>query len=429
MEILIGVAVAPFALVYLVASFKEPLRVALPVYVLLLPFGSGLRVGPSPFGSLSSLAGLVLTAALLAQLMTSATSRARLPVAVPVWLMFFGVAAASTFWSIDGGETLRAVIVLGSLVALYALLAVSGIARQDLLRTETAIIVGSLVAVSYAILQAALLGGLPSSAEGAPRFGNGLLGPNNQAAALLLPFAICLSRSVARPGSWARAAHAAAAVVLLVGVLLTGSRGGLVAVVVTLVVTVLLTPGGRRSLLVGSAFGLAALAVVLVLNPGGVGSRQVNQQESSSGRTEIWRVGLHACETVCLTGSGWGTFPTVYAEERASVPDVRVLRRGTAFEPHNLWLLAVVEVGFLGLLLMTAGLLLPIRDGLRLPTALRGPPVAALAGLIVAGVFLSNLEFKFFWIVLAYVALAGNSVATDQDDDEADTLVPVHLPR
>lgn len=410
-EVLVALAAGPFVLAYLVASCKEPLRIALPVYAFLLPFGSSLSVGSSSFGSLSSAAGLVLTAGLLAQLMTSRSRPSRLPAAVPVWLMFFGVAAASTLWSIAPRVTIESVAVLGSLVALYALLAVSGIDRRALVRTENAIILGSLVTVGYAMLQLTVLGGLPSSSEGAPRFGNSLLGPNNQAAALLLPLAITTSRTVTRRGVPDRLLHGLAAGLLLVGILATGSRGGLLAAVVTMGLVVLLAPRGRRMLLITCAVGTVLVAALLLLNPAGIGARQVNQAESSSGRTEIWRVGMHACETICLTGSGWGTFAEVYAQERASVPDVRVLRRGTAFEPHNLWLLAAVEGGFVGLLLMTAGLALPVVDGMRLPKALRGPPVAALVGTIVAGVFLSNLEFKFFWMVLAYVALTANSTA------------------
>jgi hypothetical protein len=37
---------------------------------------------------------------------------------------------------------------------------------------------------------------------------------------------------------------------------------------------------------------------------------------------------------------------------------------------------------------------------------MRGPPVAALLGTLVSSIFLSNLEFKFFWAVLAYVTIS-----------------------
>ncbi|MCA1670863.1 MAG: O-antigen ligase family protein, partial [Actinobacteria bacterium] len=153
------------------------------------------------------------------------------------------------------------------------------------------------------------------------------------------------------------------------------------------------------------------LAAVLVFNPAGLGERQVTS-EGSSGRAEIWAVGLSACPTYCLTGSGWGTFPVVYKMEQASVPEARVLRRGVANQPHNIAMLAGIEAGVLGLLLVVVGLGLTLADALRLPAALRAPPVAALFGTFVSSFFLSNLEFKFFWMVLAYVALCQNYAAS-----------------
>ena len=412
MELLVAVVLAPFVVALLVAGLRQPLRVALPAYAFFLPYGSGLPAGlPSAFGSASSLVGVVLAVGLLVQLTTTRRGTPRLTAAVPVWLMFLGIAGASAFWSIAPQVTVRSFAVLAGLTILYALLAVSRIDRAALLRTENALILGAVVAVLYGLAQLLLLGGLPTDDQGSPRFGNGLLGPNNQAAALLLPLAIALARTAARPRVLDRLAHAVLAGLMLVGIIMTGSRGGLLAAAVTAALVVMLTPRGRGALMGFGAVAAAMLALVLLVNPAGVGERQTNQTDSS-GRAEIWRVGIHACQSVCLTGSGWGTFPRLYAQERASVPDVRVLRRGTAFEPHNIWLLAAVEAGFVGLVLLSAGLFLTLVDALRLPVGVRGPPIAALAGTLAAGFFLSNLEFKFFWMMLAYVALVANCTDT-----------------
>src|SRR5680860_273826 len=89
LQLLIAGALAPLVVVFLVASFRQPLKVALPVYAALLPFGSGLTTGlPSAFGSVSSLAGVVLTLALTGQLMTSRRGSSTLTSSLPVWLMF-----------------------------------------------------------------------------------------------------------------------------------------------------------------------------------------------------------------------------------------------------------------------------------------------------------------------------------------------------
>jgi O-antigen ligase len=106
------------------------------------------------------------------------------------------------------------------------------------------------------------------------------------------------------------------------------------------------------------------------------------------------------------------------------VPDARVQERGSTFEPHNIYLLVVIELGVLGLLLTLAGLGTALTGALRLPEAMRGPPVAALLGTMVSSFFLSNLEFKFFWAVLAYAAISV-TVAAGERAAGAATLPPV----
>jgi O-antigen ligase len=266
------------------------------------------------------------------------------------------------------------------------------------------LVLGGVLVVVYGLAQLTFLGGLPAPDGRAARFGNDLLGANNQAASLLLPLAIAVGRALSEAGR-ARAANSVAALMLLFGIMMTGSRGGLLAMVAVLGAVVLLH-AGRRAMKVALVVAAAlVLVVVLVAKPGGVGERQL-KETSSSGRSDIWAVGLYACRLYCLTGAGGGAFPTVYHQELESVTDARVQERGSTFEPHNIFLLAVIEVGVLGLLLVVLGLSTAMVGALRLPPAMRGPPVAALLGTVVSSFFLSNLEFKFFWAVLAYVAIS-----------------------
>lgn len=411
MTTLIALALVPVVLAFVVASFRDPIRVALPAYAILVPFGSGLSIGlPGPFGSLSSLLGALLALALLAQHLTVGRGTARISHTVPVWLGFLGLAGASVFWSVAPRTTAYSFAVLASLVLLYVLLALAPIDRKALKRLEDAVLIGGLAVACYGITQLLFLGGLPSSPGGSARFGSDLLDQNNQAAALLLPLAIAVARTAVRSGR-SRLAHMVAVAVLLTGIVLTGSRGGLIATIATFVTVVLFSSRGRGVLIGFGAMVAALLAVVLVFNPAGVGERQMNQS-SSSGRIDVWKVGLSACPTYCLTGSGWGTFPMVYKMEQASVPEARVLRQGAAKQPHNIAMLAGIEAGVLGLLLLVVGLGLTMAGALRLPAALRAAPVAALLATFVSSFFLSNLEHKFFWMVLAYVVLCQNYAAS-----------------
>jgi O-antigen ligase len=273
--------------------------------------------------------------------------------------------------------------------------------------------VGGVIVVCYGLAQL-MFTGLPAINGKGARFGNDLLGPNNQAAALLLPIAIATARSLV--GSVrSRLVHALATVQLLFGIMMTGSRGGLLATVVVLA-TVLLVSAGRRATkvqLVGAAVVL--LVFVLAVNPGGVGRRQVEKTDSA-GRSDIWNVALHACQYYCATGAGWGGFPTVYKEQQPSVPEANVLTRGKTLQPHNIFILSAIEAGVLGMVLVIAGLGLALLTALRLPRAMRAPPLAGLVGTFVSSFFLSNLEYKFFWIVLAYVTVSGQVAALGRGD-------------
>jgi hypothetical protein len=76
-----------------------------------------------------------------------------------------------------------------------------------------------------------------------------------------------------------------------------------------------------------------------------------------------------------------------------------------------------IELGSLGIVLLAAGLFLSLAEAWRLPTSLRGPPLSAMAATVVAATFLSNLEFKFFWMALMIIALSRNVSAADDDVD------------
>jgi O-antigen ligase len=412
---LLALALVPLVAAYVVACFKDPLRFALPPYAVLIPFSNLFAVAPGPFGSVSSLLGLLLGVALVAQLITTRRGSTHVPLAVPVWLAFLAVCGLSIFWSIAPRVTAEDVAVLASNVVLFAVLVLTRFDQTAFRRFATALVLGGVLVVAYGLAHVLFLGGLPvaDTRGGSPRFGDDLLGANNQAAALLLPLAIATARVLTEAGR-SRLLHIVATLMLLAGIIMTGSRGGLIATVVVLATVLWLSPA-RRALRVGLAVAAAVLlALVLIVQPGGFGQRQVDRAENSSGRTDIWAVGLHACKLYCLEGTGWGGFPVMYEQELIVVSDARIQERGATFEPHNIFLLAVIEVGVLGLVLVLVGIGVALVSAMRLPRSMRAPPVAAVLGTVVSSFFLSNLGFKFFWAVLTYVAVAETVAAASR---------------
>lgn len=414
---------APLLLGLAVVCLRHPMHVALPIFAALVPFGKGLSIGSSPFGSASSLAGLLLGAGLVLHLALGARRGApKLSHGAAVWLLFLGAAGATILWSVDPSVTTVGFAVLASLVLLFVVTSMSGVDRTALRRTENGLMVGGVAAVSYGVYQLVVLGGFPGDRPGAGivpegRFGNDLVGPNILAVSLLLPMLVAVRRAASDDrGRRARAGHGLVAAFLLLGILMTASRTGTLAVGLAMLALVVASPRpARRRLLLG--LGVAALAVGLVwtLHPAGIASRTFESATSPSGRADIWRVGLAACSDFCWRGSGWGTFPQIYAQTQAAVPEARVLAgdQGT-YQAHNLWLLSLVELGLLGVVLLTAGLVVSFVEAWRAPADLRGTSLAAMVGLAVAVQFLSSMEFKIFWMVLIYVALCRNLAGTER---------------
>ena len=431
-KVILAVALAPLVVAYLVACFRNPLRYALPPYLVLIPFGSSFSVAPGAFGGVSSLLGLLLGAALLIQLVTTRRGSATIPLAVPVWLAFLALAGFSLFWSIAPVNGFLDWRILASQVLLTVALVLTRFDERTLRLFATSVMAGGIAVVGYGFAQIVLLGGLPGRrtgpGDGPPRFGDDLLGANNEAAALLLPLAIASYRTLSESGR-SRWFHGGATLLLFVGILMTGSRGGLLSALVVFAVVLWLS-GARRFFKIGAAVTMALLlAVVVVFQPAGLGRRQVDNAASSSGRTDIWTVGARACPLYCFIGAGWGAFPTVYEQRLASTPEARVQPRGAMFEPHNIFLLAAIEMGLPGLLLLIVGLAVSLGSAMNLPARLRGPPMAALLATMVSSFFLSNMKFKFFWAVLAYVAIsetvaAGRRARPEPNLHPAGDLVP-----
>lgn len=404
-----------------IAGFRRPLHVLLPLYAAFVPYGSAIAVpGLNPrYTSVSSLLGYALIAALASKLVTRGWELPRIPLELPVWLLFLGVTGATVFWSLEPRDTTTDFVSFVGVVVMYLLIRLSPVDRSCVRRTEAGILVGGIAGATYALLQL-VTGTLPRSEVDGIRFGENLTDPNHLAAALALPLILAAARLATSRGT-TRALFMVAVLMLLLAIVLTASRGGVLAAMLALLVLAL--TGQRRVV----ALATGALAVTLIilglsLTPSAV-SERLGSTDSNL-RTDIWLVGLHACSDHCLTGSGWGTFSLAYAEKLPQVPNAEASGRGQMFlEPHNIWVLAVIELGVLGVVLMTAGLVLAARTALRLPASRRGPPMAALAALSVAAMLLTSLEFKYFWLVLIYVGLVAG--AEDRADDAESSVQPV----
>ncbi len=226
--------------------------------------------------------------------------------------------------------------------------------------------------------------------------------PNLLAAFLLLlgPFAALAAATARRRG--ARTVATGMVVLAYVGLLVTFSRAAVIAVVVSVVVTGLALlarmPHWRHRFrptgAAGFAFAATAAALLLAGVSGALGR--------VSGRTEAFMLATRAAEAHLFTGVG---------PRRAGDVMNAIGHAGPPYaHPHNLWLTWLLEtgvVGFVAIVLITAGGLVA---GAR--TAVAGFPLgvagfAALAGYCVMSLvdYPANAErvAMTFWFALALV--------------------------
>lgn len=394
------------AVLAIVIGLRRPIML-LVAYAAVIPYGSGISVPvglPPAFGSMSTLLGLAASVGIVAHLSIARRRALRLLPALPVWAMFLGFAILTFSWSVAPDMTRSELLVLGSLVVLYAVTALLEVTPRDLRAVEHGIVLGGAVGAVWGIVLFAR-DGLGSAVEGIPRLelpaGGGEMGdPNIAAAILLLPLVVAVGRGIRARSGPLRVAYLSAAALTATALLLTGSRGGLVAAIVALVV--LAVSDERRGALVGvAAAAVITAAIVFTMTPDVLQDRL--QEVHSTGRTDIWRNGLAACPEHCLTGSGWGSFPEIHEERLLRDHDAR--GRLLRFEPHSIWVGTLVEGGVVALALLVTGLAVTAASLLRLRPQRRGPPLAGLVGLVITNSFLGNLAFKYFWLVLIYATM------------------------
>lgn len=391
------------------ATQPSRLRVAdwlFSAYILTVPFGSAADLpGPLPgaIGNLSSLLGAMCIAAFAILWVIEPTRREATPtVVIPLWLAFLGWAALTGFWSVNPEATSEGVFVLGSLIVLSAsALSISFPRRQRQLflgaLATSALVTGSIAVVQWAT------GSLGASRTAVDRFALSGGDPNITAASLLLPFAVAFVGLLDSGGSdtatraSARLFYGLASAAALIGIILTASRGGLAAVAA--IVGIVLLRHARPIFRAGVVLAGSAMFFVIDLpfqaRAGGL-----------TGRASIWNIGLITCSETCWVGSGLNTFPDQHQAVALARPELSANQ--FRFEAHNIWIGSLVELGFGATLLLSAIVVLPLGMTFAGRDRLSNVSFAGLAGVAIANLFVSNVEFKYFWLALVVASIASH---------------------
>ena len=197
--------------------------------------------------------------------------------------------------------------------------------------------------------------------------------------------------------------------------LVAGAVGA--AAVATVLVTLVRPPAASPTSGVGRRRTVAALAVLLVAV---AGAAVLASGHETQPRRTYYHVAWDEYLAHPVLGSGAGTFGRYWVT--SGVP----ASLGGALDAHSLYLETLAELGPVGLLLLAAFLLYPLRRAI---TSRRSPGVAAAAGAAVA--FLVHAGVDWDWelpaVVVAGLACLAAVLLGEQREDEVELARPARV--
>jgi len=349
-------------------------------------------------GSLTRLVGLVTMPLALLALVEGGRVRFRVPT-------FFLLASAvfvlwnvlSYFWSVDPSRTLGPAITSVQLLIFVWL--VSEFCRSA---GTLAMLMQAFVLGNYASLAVAMF--LLFQATGAARATG--RDPNEFATVLALGIPIAAWLVARGGGGVFRVLNIAYPVFVVLGIVLSASRGGLLVAVVALLAIPFMIAGMGvvRRLVLGvlltAAVALAFSAVPrlfpqLHANVDRLGNVGVELTEGTlTGRTLIWREGVRIFQSSPLVGVGLGAASPLYAETML----------GRERVAHNTFLQIATETGGVGVVLFLVMIVLAAVGTVNMHRSFRPFALILLAAMVVGMMPLSIGTKKFTWFALALVA-------------------------
>ena len=316
----------------------------------ILSFLDVLNSSSSGSASFIKVAGLLLFGSWYAQrLVGTASTRAavgRIPANLVVCVVALALwSALSVTWAESSGAAVTATLSFVLNMLLLPIVMVAVRRREHLYWVLAAFLAGAIISTAYGFISPAATG----SVDG--RLAGGIGDANEQAAVLVaaIPIALALGNAMQRPAL--RLLAWSGGVFCLIGVFTTLSRGGLIALGCVLVAAVAF--GGRWRPKAAALLAVTLLGTVtyyFALAP--LAARERVTSATTSGRSDIWRVGWRMVEAHPFIGSGSGNFQQAaihYVQGIGSITSANFIVN-VPHVAHNVYLEMLADLGIPGLL-------------------------------------------------------------------------------
>jgi O-antigen ligase len=366
--------------------------------------------------SLTKGAGAVLAGSWLAVIASQRGVRRDFSTYQP-WLMaalvaFLGWSVLSVLWAESPGSALKSTERYALDVLLVPIVFWAVRERRHVVWIVGVFVVGAVLSVLWGLTQGKVTGGAAAAQVGR------LSGANVEANVLATLLVVCAVFSsalvlVLRRAPVARALAVLAALGAMAAFFGTFSRGGMISLAVVILVGCVYA-GRARPAFVALVIGAALVGAVFLHNDTS-GAVQRLTSTNTSGRSDIWKVGLRMVRANPVLGVGSGNYTVAEPHYLLSSPGA--IQRGdlivtTPLPAHNIYLHVLAEMGIIGLGLFVSILWLSIRCAVKAVRVFRATGqrsleilgralVVSLAGILAADFFVSDQYSKQLWLLLA----------------------------
>lgn len=406
---LIAVFLAPVALY---AALEYPLIFPLTVYVLLIPFDSLLGTGS---GTLTRLLGMVSGGFLLIAVLRRGSVAFTGPIAVlgalTIWMF------ASSLWAVDQSTAFAILPTYVGLFLLFAVLTMTPISIQQFRWMLALTAAGGLSAAVYGIRMFYQNPEFARESANTMRLiiqtGTSQIDPNHFADSLLFPIAVMMMWALRSQNPFVKLACVGGVIVLVMAIMLAGSREGIVAIALIMAYYVWRSRHRLQVLVAGLVIGSGVMT-----SPTSVWLRFTEAaQTGGSGRTSIWGVGFEAAKHRLLQGYGIGNFTHAFDMFYLAIPAVDAY--GWDSPAHNLILHYLVELGIVGLVLIALLFITQFRSLRQIDRNsdlydYRVAMEASLVAILTVSMTIDLFTYKYAWWVFTMVALLSKVAATSQ---------------
>jgi len=393
----LGALLVPL-LLYL--SIEKPFIFPFGLYVFLLPFDSILSVADST--TFTKFIGALTIPVLL--LKSLHEKKLRLPNKASIYWVFLMIyAMLSIFWAINPDNVLSRYATVTGLLILYLIVSSYKIHESEFNTCKWCILLGGLMAAILAIYNYET-GVFDKAGRATMAYGERSGDPNYFAFCLLLPVSICIEKILNQKKKVLKFMFSAVLSTIILGIIVTGSRGGMLGVCVIFITYILCMKQRITLLAILIIMGIIITSFFSIIFIERWGQAI---ETGGSGRVDIWIAGFSSLKNFCVVGAGLGNFPNVFADFGHFTPFTRVVFK----DPHNIYLEIFVELGIVGFSLLILAMrrhYQVIKSRFDYHDSNQAMLKAAFWALLTSSFFVGTLFLKSFWLFWMMILMYGN---------------------